>query len=57
MKVSANLIPDHLTGTLSYSVSSYLKKLKHEAKARADRYLQQKKEPETFPAAEIPRLF
>ena len=55
MKVSTNLIPDHLTGSLSYSVSTYLKKLKHEAKARADRYLQQKKESDNFTPAEIPR--
>lgn len=55
MKVSTNLIPDHLTGSLSYSVSTYLKKLKHEAKARADRFMQLKKESENFTPAEIPR--
>ena len=55
MKAPTNLIPDHMAGALSYSVSAYLKKLKHESKARADRYLQQQKEQDTFTPAEIPR--
>ncbi|XP_066924176.1 integrator complex subunit 6-like [Clytia hemisphaerica] len=56
MKAPTNLIPDHMAGALSYSVSTYLKKLKHESKARADRYLQQKKDQDNVPPAEIPRV-
>jgi len=58
MNAPNNLLADHLDGSLSYSVAAHMKKLKQEAKSKADRLsgLQsQKKESETVPAHELPR--
>lgn len=37
MGAPQNLIPDHMDGAMSYSVVSYLKKVKHQAKLEAER--------------------
>ena len=58
MNAPNNLLADHLDGSLSYSVAAHMKKLKQEAKSKADRLssLQlQKKESEAIPPPELPR--
>lgn len=37
MGAPPNLVPDHMDGAMSYSVVSYLKKIKHQAKLEAER--------------------
>lgn len=37
MGAPPNLLPDHMDGSMSYSVVSYLKKVKHQAKLEAER--------------------
>eukprot|EP00794_Sanderia_malayensis_P011193 gene11193-12367_t len=39
MGAPANLVPDHIDGSLSFSVITYLKKVKHQAKIEADRLI------------------
>ena len=34
-----NLVPDHVDGSLSYSIINYLKKIKHQAKVEAERLI------------------
>lgn len=48
-----NLIPDHIDGSMNYSVVSYLKKVKHQAKIEAERLANLHSQQQTM---EIPHL-
>eukprot|EP00112_Aurelia_sp_Birch-Aquarium-sp1_P009912 Seg2145.2 transcript_id=Seg2145.2/GoldUCD/mRNA.D3Y31 product="Integrator complex subunit 6" protein_id=Seg2145.2/GoldUCD/D3Y31 len=39
MGAPSNLVPDHIDGSLSFSIITYLKKVKHQAKLEADRLI------------------
>jgi len=39
MAAPNNLVPDHVDGSLSFSILTYLKKIKHQAKLEADRLI------------------
>ena len=45
MGVPINLIPEHMDGSLSYSVVAYLKKIKQQAKNEAERLINLHSQP------------
>jgi len=53
MGAPSNLIPDHMDGSLSYTVVSYLKKVKQQAKNEAERLINLHSQPFTPPAFRV----